>query len=452
MKQAGEVLLVSCYELGHQPHALASPLGFLRRAGFQPAAIDLAVERLDPERVRRARFVAISVPMHTALRLGVRAAAEVRRLAPAAHVCFYGLYAPLNQAYLRAHGADSVIGGEAEAELVALVERLAAGDAAPPRARVLDRLDFAPPSREGLPALDRYAQLERGDGTRAVAGYTEASRGCLHRCRHCPIPPLYGGRFFVVPRELVVEDVRRLVAAGAAHVTFGDPDFLNGPGHALAIARAVHAEFPSLTWDMTAKVEHLLGHRALLPELGALGCLFVTSAVESVDDRVLAILDKGHTAADVVDLVAAMRAAGIALRPSLVPFTPWTTLEGYLALLDFLVAHDLVDAVDPVQLSIRLLVPPGSLLLDHPEMRPHLGALDPSMFTHTWMNPDPRVDELQRAVYRAVERAATDGEPPRETFAEVHRLACAAAGRPAPLPVIQGRARPSPRLTEAWFC
>src|SRR5262245_52900536 len=127
MRDFGEVLLISCYELGHQPLGLASPLGFLERAGFAPAALDLSVERLDPEKVARARFVGLSVPMHTALRLAVRVAAEVRRLAPAAHVCFYGLYAPLHRDYLLAHGADSVLGGEYEEELTALVEKLAEG-------------------------------------------------------------------------------------------------------------------------------------------------------------------------------------------------------------------------------------------------------------------------------------------------------------------------------------
>jgi len=41
------------------------------------------------------------------------------------------------------------------------------------------------------------------------------------------------------------------VAAGATHITFGDPDFLNGPGHALKVVRAAHAEFPRLTFDFT---------------------------------------------------------------------------------------------------------------------------------------------------------------------------------------------------------
>ena len=213
--------------------------------------------------------------MHTALRLGLEVAARARAVNPGAHVCFLGLYATLNAEFLFAHGGDSVIGGEAEAPLVALVAALERGDAGPlpavarpgrPAAPHLKRLDFPVPSRAGLPSIKKYAHVER-DGRMELAAYAEASRGCLHRCRHCPIPPVYGGRFFAVPREIVEADVRHQIEAGDRHVTFGDPDFLNGATHALAVARALHAEWPDVTFDVTAKIAHLLRHRAHLPEL-----------------------------------------------------------------------------------------------------------------------------------------------------------------------------------------
>src|SRR5438132_263887 len=278
LRADGAVLLLSCYELGHQPLALASPLAFLERAGFAPAALDLSVEPFDPGRVTRARLVAISVPMHTALRLGTRVAEEVRRVNPGCHVCFYGLYASLNADYLLANGGDSVLGGEFEAALVALVEALETGRSGPiegvhlrdhPARPVLKRMAFLPPSRDTLPALKSYAHLEE-NGSRRLVGYVEASRGCLHHCLHCPIPPVYGGRFFVVPQEVVLADIDRLVRAGATHITFGDPDFLNGPGHSMAVTRAVHAAWPSLTFAFTAKVEHLLSREAIRPSLGPL--------------------------------------------------------------------------------------------------------------------------------------------------------------------------------------
>ncbi len=455
LREPGAVLLICCYELGHQPLGLAWPRAFLERAGFAPDTVDLSVEALDEAKVRQARLAAIAVPMHTALRIGVRVAERIRRINPACRIACHGLYAELNAEHLLGRFADFVLSGESEGALVALAERLERAEPPashqPPR---LERLAFPVPRRDGLPALTRYAALAR-DGRRRLAGYVEASRGCLHECLHCPIPPVYGGRFFAVPRDVVLEDVQQLVAAGAEHITFGDPDFLNGPGHALRLVQALHAEFAGLTYDCTAKIEHIVRHRGLVAEFAATGCVFVVSAVESLSDVVLAELEKGHTRADVQVALDVLRGAGIALRPSFVPFTPWASIEDYLDLLDWVEREQLIDQVDPVQFSIRLLVPPGSLLLSRPGLQPFLRGLDPAGFTHRWTHPDARMDLLQRDVNALVERGARGGEDPAATFGQIRALAYARAGRPgaaarfsAPPPE-----RPiPPRLTEPWFC
>lgn len=455
LREPGAILLLSCYELGHQPLGLAWPRAFLERAGFAPTTIDLAVEPLDETKVRRARLVAIAVPMHTALRLGVRAAQRIRQINSQCRIVCHGLYAELNAEHLLGGSADVVLGAESEAALVALAERLdAAQEPAPRPGPRLQRLSFPVPRRDGLPALTRYASLLR-DGRRIPAGYVEASRGCLHSCLHCPLPPVYGGRFFAVPRDVVLEDVRRLVADGAEHVTFGDPDFLNGPGHASKLIRALHAEFPALTYDCTAKVEHIVRHRELFPEFAATGCAFVVSAVESLSDVVLTNLEKGHTRAHVQVALDVLRGAGIALRPSFVPFTPWATIEDYLEVLDWVAREGLVDHVDPVQFTIRLLVPPGSLLLSRPALRPALGDLDAASFTHRWTHSDPRMDSLQRDVSALVEAAARADEDGAVTFRRIRGLAYARAGRADMAGVFREPPpeRPIPaRLTEPWFC
>ena len=463
MKEPGEILLVACYELGHQPLAVAWPAAFLERAGYRPAVMDLSVEPFDADKVARATLVAISVPMHTALRLGVTVAERVRAANPGCHVCFFGLYASLNAEYLFAHGAQSVIGGEAETVLVELARALEASDgrAVPGLLRPgreatphLRRLDFPVPSRAQLPSLKSYAHLER-DGRHEPVGYVEASRGCLHVCRHCPIPPVYGGRFFAVPAAVVVADIRQQVAAGARHITFGDPDFLNGPTHALKLARALHAEFQEVSFDFTAKIEHLLRHRVHLRELVPLGCVFIVSAAESLSDTVLAYLDKGHTRADIVAALQATSEAGVELRPTWVAFTPWTRLADYRELLDFVEAEGLVDDVDPVQYALRLLVPPGSLLLGSPAMHPYLGPLEEETLSYRWTHPDSRMDELQEMVSDAVGTAAESTEEAAVTFDRVRALADEAAGEHRH-PSLAARLAPdrlrAPRLTQAWFC
>jgi radical SAM superfamily enzyme YgiQ (UPF0313 family) len=332
-----------------------------------------------------------------------------------------------------------------------------AGVSVPGRASTpaLQPLKFPLPSRAALPALEKYAHLEWGV-RRVAAGYVEATRGCLHHCSHCPIPPVFGGKLFVVPTEIVLADVAQQVAEGACHVTFGDPDFLNGPTHSLRIVRRMHSRFPSLTFDFTAKIEHLLKHRALLPEFRRMGCAFVVTAAESLSNSILSRLAKGHTRSEVVAALEAVRRSGIAFRPTWVAFTPWTTPGDYLEMLDFIEAEGLIENVDAVQYAVRLLIPPGSGLLAQLEMTPHLGKLDEASFSFPWTHPDAEMDALFRNVSASVERSLCDKEDATKAFCRVRALARAVAGAKSvsfPMRTAAGR-RPdsAPRLTEAWFC
>jgi hypothetical protein len=256
------------------------------------------------------------------------------------------------------------------------------------------------------------------------------------------VPVVFDGRIRRVDEEAVLADIAQLVAAGAQHITFNDPDFLNAPPHARRVVAALHERFPDVTFDCTVKVEHVLRQEALWPELAAAGCVFVVSAFESVDDAVLERLDKGHTATDAARAVSILRAAGIEVRPSWLPFTPWTTREGLIALLDFVHEHDLVGSVDPVQYSVRLLLPAGSLLLDHPDMTPFVGPWDAERSTYTWASPDPEIDQLQQRIAAIVD--STDDAP--TLYARVRE---AVGAPPVDLAhVTTGR----PRLTESWFC
>jgi radical SAM superfamily enzyme YgiQ (UPF0313 family) len=455
LRGSGAICLVSCYELGHVPAGLSMPLAFLERAGFAPTCLDLAVEAFDDARLARARLIAISVPMHTALRLGLRLAERIRALNPTARLCFHGLYAQLNQELLFARGAQFVVGGEGEATLVGLAEALERGAPIPdgvsvqgrPAAARLEKLDFPTPTHRALPPRERYAKLEILGETR-LTGYAEASRGCRHVCRHCPVTPVYRGRFFVVPKEVVLEDLEGQIRSGARHITFGDPDFWNGPGHAEAIVRELHLRHPDVTYDATIKIEHLLSHRKRVPTLVETGCVFVTSAVESLSDLVLDRLAKGHTAADVRAAFDLCDAAGLPLRPTWVPFTPWTTSGDFAELLRFIHERDLAEQVDPVQLSLRLLIPPSSALLEI-EI-PGLGPLREETLSYGWTHPDPKMDRLQREIRVVVERLAA--RPAHQVFDAIWAAASEALGIEAPPPAQPSRRAKPPRLTESWFC
>jgi hypothetical protein len=454
-------LLISTYELGRQPFGLASPLAWLRREGIETAALDLSRDRLDPATVMHADLVAFYLPMHTATRLAGPVIGRVREWRPAAHLCAYGLYAPLNEAWLRGLGVQTIVGGEFEAELVALARTIRArhGNEEPvsrpspwQRPRTQPRLEFIAPDRRDLPPPQRYVKLRDGDVLPRVTGYTEASRGCKHRCRHCPIVPVYDGQFRIVPADVVMADIRQQVEAGATHITFGDPDFFNGIGHATTIVETFGREFPGVTYDVTVKIEHLIRHADRLPALRETGCLFVTSAVESVDDDVLVKLAKGHTTRDFERAVALCRSHGVTLAPTFVAFTPWTSLDGYCHMLEALARLDLVEHVAPIQLAIRLLLPSGSPLLHLEDVRAAVAPFDPETLTHPWRHPDPRVDALQQRVERIV---AAAGAPRAAIFERVWALAREQAGRPARPPFPPGVVRPRtavPYLDEPWYC
>jgi radical SAM superfamily enzyme YgiQ (UPF0313 family) len=456
-----QVVLISTYELGRQPFGLASPAAWLRKAGARVTCLDLAVEPLDEEAVRAAQVVAFYLPMHTATRIATRVAERVKALNPDAHLCFYGLYASMNEPLLRRLGADTVLGGEFEAGLGSVIERLRAAPAGAKKVFQIEpvvslaKQQFVVPDRSSLAALSKYAQLEVGDGQSRTVGYTEASRGCKHLCRHCPVVPVYQGQFRIVQQDVVLEDIRRQVAAGAEHITFGDPDFFNGIGHALALVRALRAEHPHLTYDVTIKIEHLLKHAKHLTTLKETGCLFVTSAVESIDDRVLERLNKGHTRDDFLRVVRLCREAGLTLHPTFVAFTPWISIEGYQELLSLLAELDLSDHVAPIQLAIRLLIPAGSKLLELPEVQEIVGPFDETALIYPWRHSDPRVDRLQGDIQALVGAATGRGASRREIFAQVWLLAEQAPGglgRPLPLSVQTPARVTIPYLTEPWYC
>jgi radical SAM superfamily enzyme YgiQ (UPF0313 family) len=474
VKITAKIVLISTYELGRQPFGLASPAAWLRKRGHAVVCRDLARQDLDESSVRAADLIAIYLPMHTATRLAAELLPALRTLNPEAHLCCYGLYAPMNEKYLRSLGVETILGGEFESGLVHLVERLSGrgananrnaahenGSADTPSYQAvqeeplisLERLAFEVPDRSGMPALQKYAHLIiPGDGFRIV-GSTEASRGCKHRCRHCPIVPVYNGVFRVVPREIVLEDVRRQVAAGAQHISFGDPDFFNGIGHALPLVEEFHREFPEVTYDVTIKIEHLKKYEDQISKLQATGCLFVISAVESVDDAVLVALDKGHTRADFLHVVKTLRALDLVLHPTLVPFSPWTTLQGYLDLLRVLAEQGLTENVAPIQLGIRLLIPEGSRMLELEDIRRVIEPFDAKSLAYPWKNADPRVDELSTAVQEMAAAADRQKLPRTAAFEQIWKAAHRAAGVSTPeMPTSAHPTQSVPFLSEPWYC
>ncbi len=439
------ILLISTYELGHQPFGLASPAAWLESAGFSVDLIDLSLMGPDENKIRHAAMIALYVPMHTATRMVVALLPRLRELNPDAHIVCYGMYAAANAALLRSAGADSFISGEYEQPLTELAVRVRDKSAEPVFDESLDRLPFKIPSRANLPDPEKYAHLVRSGNNRTFVAYTEASRGCKKKCRHCPVVPVYNGALRIVPADVVLADIDQQIERGARHVTFGDPDFFNAPRHVLPIVQELAQRHPGITYDVTIKVEHLLRYSAELPVLKETGCIFITSAVESLDEKVLQIFDKGHSRADFIAAGKLLRDAGLAMSPTFIPFTPWTTRETLFDMLETIREIGLAGNVAPVQWSIRLLIPKGSLLLDRPELHPFLGEFNQQKLSYDWTHPEPELDQLARDIadiaknisdrydaFDAIYKLVTGNKPPRDEK-RVSRSAI-------------------PYLSEPWYC
>jgi radical SAM superfamily enzyme YgiQ (UPF0313 family) len=450
-----KILLVGTYELGRQPFGLASPAAWLGKRGHSVLCFDLSRQSLEESALREAELIVFYLPMHTATRLALHWVPAIRARNSTAHLCACGLYAPLNESHLRAAGFSWVLGPEFEADLANLAASLGSGRVARSVeffGAKLARVPFEIPDRSGLPALRNYAHVVLPNGEHRTAGYTEASRGCKHLCRHCPIVPVYQGQFRVVAQEVILADIRQQVEAGAQHITFGDPDFFNGITHAMRIVESLHAQYPRLTYDVTIKVEHLLRHADTLPTLSETGCLFVTSAVESLDDDILRKLEKGHTRADFFRILKHCGEAGLTLQPTFVPFTPWTTRSTYLELLETIADRHLVSAVPSIQLAIRLLVPSRSRLLELPEIAALVAEFDSEKLLYPWHHDDPAMDALAETISGLVTRAEQNSESRSETFEQIWDAAVAlqeivrAPFRQTAPP------RPAPYLSEPWYC
>lgn len=442
------VLLISTYELGRQPLHVASPAAALVAAGHEVRAHDVSVEPWDPSIVDWADAVGVSAPMHTAMRLAIEVGRSIKKRRPDVPLAVYGLYAA-TAGQGDANPFDRILVGEYED---ALVDWVGGGIQDSLVTIHLGHGGFTRPERDILPPLSRYAKLSI-NGEERLVGSVEASHGCLHHCRHCPLPVVYDGRLRIVDADTVLADIDQQVEEGAQHITFGDPDFLNGPAHSLRIIRAMHERHPDLTFDCTVKVEHILAHAGIWGEFATSGCLFVVSAFETMNDDILALLDKGHTADDAARAVHTLRDVGIDIRPSWLPFTPWTTRDDIDTMFRFISAHDLIASTDPVQMGIRLLIPTGSLMLGIDGIDDHLGPYDDRALSYGWSSADPAMDVLSDTLLQMAETGAAQGQPTTEIF--MNQWLAVVEGTDLDEPVLaieSGATTGRPRLTEPWFC
>ena len=458
-----KILLISCYELGNQPIQTASLHAFLKSYSYSPKVLDLSTQKINSKYIQNCDFIAFSTPMHTALTIAVEATKIIRKVNKKCHICFYGDYADLNSNYLLKNIADSCLSGETQKSILEIIKSIETSsnevtdkqNRYKKRIRLIEKPDFSIPERSLLPPLSNYNKLINGQNHITTAA-VETSKGCKHQCLHCPITPIFKGRFFVVPKEIVLSDIKNLHSKGARHITFTDPDFLNGPKHSLRILREMNNLFPEMTFDFTAKVEHLIKHKDIFTEFRQLGCLFIVTALESLNTKILRKLIKGHSKKDFLEVLKNARENEISIRPSLIAFTPWTTPKDYIELLNFIEENDLIYEIEPIQMSIRLLIPPESSLLQLKDLKKYLVDFEPEKFSHTWKHPNSKMELLNLKISGIVEKHESLNKDALETFTAIKKEFSKIFPEITNKENITIRAKrvsvKPPKLTESWFC
>ena len=388
-----KILLLSFYDLGKQPKIISELYKKLDNGSNQIDIVDYSIEEKDLT-LDNYDVLGIYASMHTA---SVLAEQYLRDRKLPNKLFVFGLYAnvfsEMFSDFQSIHSFDSD-------ELESLLE-----------VQLNPNYSFkhSVPDRTILPSITDYSHIVDGSNN-LIAGSVETTYGCKHECTHCPVPIEFKGMFKTFGTEKIITDVTNQVEEGAKHISFNDPDFFNGPKHALKILQLLNEKHPSITYDSTIKVEHILKYPDYFQELKNLNMLFVISAFETTNDHVLNILQKNHSFNDLNKAVELSLENNIDIRPTWMPFSPWTEQNDLISIIKLIENYKLRETVDPIQLTIKLLVPKNSLILKKPEMKEYLLDYDPASFSYAWQYKFPNIDNIQNELFTYVLQHESENE------------------------------------------
>lgn len=405
-----KILVISSFEGGYQPITAISAYSGLKNAGYENTHFhDTYVDGIPENLFSNADLIAISVPLFDALQAGLQLSEMIRATAPNAQIVFFGQYATLNAGRLPGKYGNYAVCGEWEQPLINLAHHISSGnelnkiglvDARDARTGLIPhpyitRNQIVLPDRSAAPALHKYPQphvekmLNRSG---VVVGGVESTRGCHHKCTYCSVYAAYDGKVIPIKDGIVIQDVRNLMAQGMTHLTFTDAEFFNAKNQGINLLRALHAEFPALTYDFTTRIDHIIEHEDSLREMKGLGVQFITSALEFPTQMVLDVVSKEISIEDIEEAIATLRDIGIRLSPTFIMFNPWVSKKDLDAFKDFIKRNALDDVVDPIQYETRLHLYKGSPLLSRTSTAGL--TLIENEFHFDWKHPDPEVDEI----------------------------------------------------------
>ena len=377
-----KILLTSFYDLGKQPKIIAEIVDRYNSSEIDFDFFDFSVEDQNID-LENYDVLGIYAPMHTATILSIE---YIKDKKLPNKMFTFGLYGSVLEDF---NSSIRYIKDIESDELALFLE-------------INDDHQFSLknniPNRQIFPDISNYAHLVDGSNN-LIAGSVETTYGCKHSCTHCPVPISFNGSFKTYSLEKIVSDVENQVKQGAKHISFNDPDFFNGPIHALKILESLNEKFPSITYDSTIKVEHIIKYKKYFKELSSLNMVFVISAFETTNDLVLSILEKNHTSHDLNNSIEISQDFGIDIRPTWMPFSPWTELNDLSNIVKLIEKYELRETVDPIQLTIKLLIPKHSLIIKKPEINKYLGNYEKNSLSFKWEYENNDVEKLQSSLF-----------------------------------------------------
>ena len=377
-----KILLTSFYDLGKQPKIIAEIVDRYNSSEIDFDFFDFSVEDQNID-LENYDVLGIYAPMHTATILSIE---YIKDKKLPNKMFTFGLYGSVLEDF---NSSIRYIKDIESDELALFLE-------------INDDHQFSLknniPNRQIFPDISNYAHLVDGSNN-LIAGSVETTYGCKHSCTHCPVPISFNGSFKTYSLEKIVSDVENQVKQGAKHISFNDPDFFNGPIHALKILESLNEKFPSITYDSTIKVEHIIKYKKYFKELSSLNMVFVISAFETTNDLVLSILEKNHTSHDLNNSIEISQDFGIDIRPTWMPFSPWTELKDLSNIVKLIEKYELRETVDPIQLTIKLLIPKHSLIIKKPEINKYLGNYEKNSLSFKWKYENNDVEKLQSSLF-----------------------------------------------------
>ena len=427
-----KILLLSFYNLGKQPKIIGELYNKLNIEGTEINVFDYSINEYDLD-IKSYDAIGIFASMHTAT---VLATEYLKDKTLPDKVFTFGLYAKvLSDSDTRITYLENLDGSDLEIYL---------GVNANSNFTIKNSI----PDRSPFPEISNYTHLVKGKN-KLFTGSVETTYGCKHSCTHCPVPMQFNGRFKTFSEEKILIDISNQIESGAQHISFDDADFFNGPKYSLKILEKLTKKFPSITYDATIKVEHIIKYQDYFKELTNLNMLFITSAFETTNNRVLKILEKNHTYKDLEQSISISKQYNIDIRPTWMPFTPWTNLVDLINIVTLIEHYELRETVDPIQLTIKLLVPKGSLMLKRPEFKQYIGEYDQDSFTYLWNYENSKVGNLQALLFSYV--AENYGIDEKEQYLELIDIIQSFTNTD----IIYNKMykyHEVPKLSETWFC